>query len=63
MPMQSDIARVQNQKLRHRQRMEGETNLKKNVADPHDDDLAATVMANREKAGQKEKIDQLKRNR
>ena len=63
MPMQSDIARVQNQILRRRQRVEGETNLKKNVADPHNVDLEATVTANREKAGQKEKIDQLKRNR
>jgi hypothetical protein len=62
MSMQADIERLQIKNLRRRQRVEGEANLKKNLTEPHDADLAVTVTANRQKAENKDKIDQLKRN-
>lgn len=63
MSMKSDFERIQEKNLRRRQREEGEKNLKKGLADPHEDDLMITVTANRERAENREKIDQLKRNR
>ncbi|MFC4271850.1 hypothetical protein GQF03_16195 [Sneathiella chungangensis] len=63
MSMKSDFERIQEKNLRRRQREEGEKNLRKGLADPHEDDLMITVTANRERAENREKIDQLKRNR
>lgn len=61
MSMQTDIERLQEKNLRRRQRMKGEANLRKNLTDPHDTDLAASVTANRKRAANKDKIDRLKR--
>ncbi|MDF2366963.1 MAG: hypothetical protein P1U71_06820 [Sneathiella sp.] len=61
--MQADIERLQEKSLRRRQRLEGEANLRKNLTEPHDADLATTVTANRLKTANKDKIDRLKRGR
>tara|TARA_R110002072_G_C7538682_1_gene498038 strand:+ start:200 stop:391 length:192 start_codon:yes stop_codon:yes gene_type:complete len=63
MSMKSDNERLQKQNLRRRHREEGESNLRKNLSEPHGDDLSATVTANRVRATQQEKIDRLKRHR
>ena len=63
MSMQTDIERLQKKNLRRRQRMEGEANLRKNLTEPHDADLATTVTANRQRAENKDKVDQIKRGR
>ncbi len=61
MSMQADIERLQRKTLRRRLRAKGEANLKKNLTEPHDADLATTVTANRQRAENKDKIDRLKR--
>jgi len=63
MSIQTDIERVQKKNLRRRQKMEWETCLRKNLTDPHDDDLVTMVTANRKRAAYKEKINQLRRHR
>ncbi|MCC3303807.1 hypothetical protein [Sneathiella sp. HT1-7] len=62
MSMQADIERLQKQSLRRRHRLQGEATLRRNLTDPHDADLTATVTANRRKAANKDKIDRLRRN-
>ena len=63
MSLRSDFARFQKQNLRRRHRIAGELSLRKGAAASHDDDLAVSVMTNRARTLQREKIDRLRRHR